>query len=347
MAWSDSQVAASDVLKGRLIVESLYDSDNGKKIVVTGTTTDVKITQILSNKRTIFKLPAQERYLVEMISTERGVEFTDFSSYIVLEAGGFARIVIELASSSDAEDEDIALASWEKVQSVIDKHQESSYFRIGDEVDLYLEDENHTHHPMIVAGINHEWDEYPHSVTFVSKYCLPETAPWRVGSSTVGGYENSEIRPAINGPMFYDLLPAKLKELIPERKVRVGAGNNQNAVIESEDKIWLPAEREVFGRYVYTVLAEDGANVQYPLFCNQINRVKTLGENGATTNWWLSSPAYSTQYNYCVVYVSNIGANGGNNSGCGNPYGILPCFHLVAADTMKKINKIKEDATNG
>ena len=338
MSWTDTQVAVSDVLTGRLVVDTLYNADNGKRIVVTGTTTAYTDEKIMIDKRTVFELPAKERYTVEMFSDDAGAALLDYAGEVVLEAGGYARLVIDIASSAEEEEEAAAIGSWEKVKAIIDSHKEAEYFRIGDEIDLYLEDEDRTHHPMLVAAINHD-EEYPHQVIFVSKYALPKDYRHNTAATTAGGWVNMSIRTEMNGPAFYDILPESLRSVIAKRKFRDNIGNASGALADFEDYIWFPKNIELFPAYGSALASTAPGSCQFPLFLEQSRRIRQAGENGASISWWTVSGTRQGTSPRRLCTVSTAGTDNGTDAGVCEYTGFyaVPCFHIVAEDTLLKI----------
>lgn len=106
----------------------------------------------------------------------------------------------------------------------------------------------------------------------------------------------------------YDKLPAALKAAIVQKRILLPRRYTAGSLLTSDNawdwadigKLWLPSEIEVYGceqwgsRNGYS----GGGYVQYPIFANNMKRVKGAGHEGDRSSWWLST------------------ANGGNSANC-------------------------------
>ena len=121
------------------------------------------------------------------------------------------------------------------------------------------------------------------------------------------------------------MLPADLQAVISEKPVKATSGNKVNTITISNDKVWIPTEKEVFGSITYSGSAENAVNINYPIFTDNSSRVRTQGANGAAVGVWLASPNFGYTTSFCSVNTS--GAPYGN--GASNSYGVLPCFRIA------------------
>lgn len=87
---------------------------------------------------------------------------------------------------------------------------------------------------------------------------------------------------------------------------------NQNVVLYSDDYMFLPAEKEVFGTRKHSPEAEANALTQFAYYKNGGNKIKSL--SGSAVLWWLRSvySNYDQHFNYVDGYghVSVGGASG-------------------------------------
>lgn len=87
---------------------------------------------------------------------------------------------------------------------------------------------------------------------------------------------------------------------------------NQNVVLYSDDYMFLPAEKEVFGTRKHSPEAEANALTQFAYYKNGGNKIKSL--SGSAVLWWLRSvySTYDQHFNYVDGYghVSVGGASG-------------------------------------
>lgn len=95
---------------------------------------------------------------------------------------------------------------------------------------------------------------------------------------------------------------------------------NKSVVLYSDNYLFLPAEKEVFGVQKFSPSAEANALTQFAYYKNGGNKIKSL--SGSAVFWWLRSVHYYNSGNFCEVGTSG-GANNGNAS---YSDGAAPCF---------------------
>lgn len=112
----------------------------------------------------------------------------------------------------------------------------------------------------------------------------------------------------------WDKLPATLQAVIvpkraylPKRYSATGKLSTDNSAGYADlGKLWIPSEMEVAGTNIW------GDNkygnmffVQYPIFANNGNRLKGLGDGGGRYSWWTLSAPSGGNANF--VYISSYG----------------------------------------
>lgn len=104
-------------------------------------------------------------------------------------------------------------------------------------------------------------------------------------------------------------------------QVRVPYVNyGQSTIVYSDDYLFLPAEKEVFGTRTYSPTTEANALTQFAYYKSGGSKIKHF--SGSATNWWLRSVYYNSSGSFCSVYPS-----GGANYTYANPaLGAAPCF---------------------
>ena len=96
--------------------------------------------------------------------------------------------------------------------------------------------------------------------------------------------------------------------------------NNQSTILYSDDYMFLPAEKEVFGTRTWSPEAEASALTQFAYYKNEGNKIKSL--SGSAVHWWLRSVRYNNSSRFCSVYPSgNADWNIASFTG-----GAAPCF---------------------
>ena len=75
--------------------------------------------------------------------------------------------------------------------------------------------------------------------------------------------------------------------------------NNQSTILYSDDYLFLPAEKEVFGTRNYSPTAEVNALTQFAYYKNGGSKIKRLSGSAAT--WRLRSVSYNDSHGFCLV----------------------------------------------
>ncbi len=103
-------------------------------------------------------------------------------------------------------------------------------------------------------------------------------------------------------------------------QVRVPYVNyGQSTIVYSDDYLFLPAEKEVFGTRTYSPTTEANALTQFAYYKSGGSKIKSL--SGSAVCWWLRSVCYSN-YDFCFVSPSG----GANSSYASYTGGAAPCF---------------------
>lgn len=124
-------------------------------------------------------------------------------------------------------------------------------------------------------------------------------------NTNAGGWNASYMRTTVM-PLILAQLPNEWQEVVATVKIKAGNGySTGNTVIESDDKMFLPAEREIFASHDYSAQTEWDALTRWQWYAQhdtQSDRIKTF--NGSATLWWLRSPS-RVDYNYfCCVRIN-------------------------------------------
>ena len=94
----------------------------------------------------------------------------------------------------------------------------------------------------------------------------------------------------------------------------------QSTILYSDDYLFLPAEKEVFGTRNYSPTAEANALTQFAYYKNGGSKIKSL--SGSAVWWWLRSVNYNSSSHFC-----GVGISGGADFGTASvSHGAAPCF---------------------
>jgi hypothetical protein len=211
--------------------------------------------------------------------------------------------------------------TWNQIATLANLGLAESIFYLGFEKDVTLTTgETLT---MQIWGFDHD---AKNSITFGAKNLMASTRTMNSSNTNVNGWSSSAMRTWLNGD-FYNSLPENVKSVITEVSKKTCTGNKSTTINTTTDKIFLPAQVEVYGSAPYS-LTNEGS--QYAIFKNAgvttssySALIKNLANgSGSAYDWWLRSPYSSNTTGFCIVYSS------GNytNSTAGNSYGVCPCF---------------------
>ena len=289
----------SEMMYGQIIAHSAVSSDIGQTVTFTDES-GISYTGSVGN----------DGYCRKKLAA--------FKSYIVT-FGAFTSDLIHLGCGENHFVEvGLTVESWAGIKRIIDAHKASDYITNGDEFEVEL-----TNNETLIfkANVNTYGED---EVDFIPTYCLATGRGMNTSNTNAGGWNACNMRSYLN-ETFLTMLPADLQAVISEKENKLTQGSQVNTLITSMDKIWLPAEYEVFGARTYSGSAEDSVHRQYPIFTDASSRVRTLGPNGAATFWWESSPYISNSTLFC-----GVGTDGAASySYAGSASGVLPCFRIA------------------
>ncbi|MBE5830801.1 MAG: hypothetical protein E7306_03570 [Butyrivibrio sp.] len=281
-------------------------ADQNKKIKVTSSAgTVISTTTIGSSLVVKVIVPPRDKYTVQLLNGSTVV----YTTYVVCGFGEYHELDMGLTT-----------ATWDGVKRIIDSGLAASYIHNGDRFTVTLSGGEVVY---FEANVNtYGLGE----VDFIPANCLANTRQHHTSNTNAGGWNASDLRTWLN-QTFITSLPSDLQAVISAKPVKATSGSQVNQIVTSNDKIWIPTEKEVFGGITYSGSTENSVNNQYPVFTNAASRVRTQGVNGAAVNVWLASPHVSDSTAFCIVATSGAPySNGASNS-----YGVLPCFRIAPA----------------
>ena len=126
-----------------------------------------------------------------------------------------------------------------------------------------------------------------------------------------GGWASCARRTWCNN-VFFNALPGWLQRSTKTVSVLTANGSG-STTSTSQDKIFLPAEKEIFGSNTYADSTAEASLVQWDHFKTSSNRIKYCGDAGSASSWWERSP-YSGNSTYFCVVISDGTADYNNAS---------------------------------
>lgn len=115
-------------------------------------------------------------------------------------------------------------------------------------------------------------------------------------------------------------LQSGMPDTLAQVKVPYVAYNKLSTLLYSDDYMFLPAEKEVFGTRNYSPSAEANALTQFAYYKNGGSKIKSL--SGSEVYWWLRSVRSSTSSLFCTVRPSGSISDGSASGSLG----AAPCF---------------------
>ena len=151
------------------------------------------------------------------------------------------------------------------------------------------------------------------------------TAAMNSSGSNSGGFAQSQMR-TVTLASIYDLFPQDVKDAMSEVLVLSGTGGGSTSgTSSSANKLFLPAEMELFASKSYSIGDAEcplGQFDYYKTHNNNSDRIKN--RDGSAKSYWLRSPYSGHSGIFCYV-GSNGNAYNGNAS---YTDGVAPCFAI-------------------
>lgn len=148
--------------------------------------------------------------------------------------------------------------------------------------------------------------------------------PTRINS---GGWADSYMKNTVMEEI-YAVLPNELKDVISEVNVLSGTGGGTTSgTSSSENKLFLPAEMEIFSSKYYSIGNSEcplGQFDYYRTHDTDTYRIKKYPDNTTNATWWLRSSDSGSDTEFCDVSVNGTPSN----ADAYNTYGVSPCFAI-------------------
>lgn len=165
------------------------------------------------------------------------------------------------------------------------------------------------------------------SVTLLQKDCLMDASGkvepgcMNVNDTNSGGWKNCARRTWCNN-VFFAALPSAWQSMVKTVNKKTFLGTSSTAIDDTQDKIFLASEIEIFGLIFCTAGYGEGAQYQY--YKNSTANIFKMPKKQSSynsCNYWERSPHASSGVHFCAV----------NERGTSdfyyahNPLGIAPC----------------------
>ena len=149
---------------------------------------------------------------------------------------------------------------------------------------------------------------------------LNTTYPMNQTSTNEGGWNASYMKTTVM-PLVFNMLPSDLQEVITTVKRQTCYSGTDGTLVTSEDKLFLPVERNVFASRSYSRTEEWNVNTRYQYYTqNDTAQARIKTRNGSADNWWLSSVYENRSGRFVYVYnYGNANYTTANTNSCVGP----------------------------
>ena len=151
--------------------------------------------------------------------------------------------------------------------------------------------------------------------------------------TNVGGWKDSELRTYVNGTI-YNSLSSELQSVMATTKVISSHGKSDSENFETQDKLYLLSNEEIYGDFASSTNAEEdtstGASKQLDYYKNKgVTASSYEGAikqyNGSNSMWYLRSARSASSNGFNCVYERGVWYG----SGATVSYGVSPAFRIT------------------
>ena len=182
---------------------------------------------------------------------------------------------------------------------------------------------------MNVRLVNNTADMYERSdgsgstgLVFQFEELYATTYKMNSSNTNSGGWNSSYMRSTVM-PIILAQLPDDLQAVLATVNIKGCNSGTSGTLNTSADKLFLPAEREIFSSRTYSRTEEWNALKQWGYYAkNTAASYRIKKRSGTATTWWLRSPYSGSTYSFVNVYTSGY-VNGNYAS---YAYGVAPGF---------------------
>lgn len=212
--------------------------------------------------------------------------------------------------------------SWATIRAVCELGAAANFWSLGDtKTDVGTDSSTRT------FRICDMYNAYPGRVVFEQVELEATNYQWNPSSNTdsdgaYNDYAISDMRTA-HLPAILLKYSSSMQSVIAPTSYIVAKNGNSNTNLTLTDKLFLPAEKEIFGSKHFSRVSEANVLTWFALYAANDNyefRVKNRG--GSAYNWWLRSP-FSGDTGF-VCYVD--GGGGWVTNAANSSRGVAPCF---------------------
>ena len=256
----------------------------------------------------------------------RDIKITDNTDYITFNLDGVDFDL--LLDTTPSVDPILANNEWSVIKSVCQSGQAGNYWAVGDTKNVTGGD--NAVRPVMIVDMQGLYSKH---VVFQFRYRTEQNYVWQ-GSANDGDYYNNynlaTIRTTINsgGNAYTELFSSDLGQELTNTTVKVAKNGGDGTLVDVTDKVFLPAEKEVWTSRTYSRTEEFTALTTFQYYTthtsnsdHMIPRPSAVGQTSGNV-WWLRSPC--SDYSNGVCGVNSSG--GASNYDADDSRGVAPCF---------------------
>lgn len=199
--------------------------------------------------------------------------------------------------------------TWAQIAAFAESGKAADVYNVGDEKQIELSTgETIT---LVILGFNHDdkTDGGKAGITIGMKNCLETKYPHNTSNTNVGGWNDSAMRKSTMRTLLSQL-PSDLQSAIKTVNKKATSGGGASNIVVSSDKLFLFSAIEITGDTIAPASSDgykdEGAQYEYWRTVKDgtqaADRIKTTGDDGVATAWWLRSPFVGNTTSFIGVY---------------------------------------------
>lgn len=217
---------------------------------------------------------------------ESGVTYSSVTISYQLEAKKYTNAFSIISTSTETR----MIASWVEVDEAIRDGSYRTKYHVGDSIYLPLGGEYNGYAELVGIDLDVDSNNNPIPMTWITRNFLNTSMKMRGLGVTEGGWPVTIVRDYLNKLKFS--FPSRVQTMIrPSKKTSRDYNNGSPRDIISNDEIWIPSYREIFGGTSY-----EQSGPIYNVFYNSNQRRRKTNINASFTEWWLRTVYDSTDF---------------------------------------------------
>lgn len=246
----------------------------------------------------------------------------DYSSGTTATITANSDLIIQVVYNDVAVSNVLDYNSWNTIKEVSQDGVAANYWAIGDtKTDLGTDGVSRTMRICDMQGL------YGKHVVFEQVELETTNYVWNPSSNTdddscYNNYNISQMR-STHLPAIMAKYSSELQALLTDTTYKVAKNGNSSTVLELTDKLFLPAERELYSSRSYSRQEEWNALTEYQYYVtNSANSYRIKYKSGTAGAYWQRSP-----YSGSASYVCGVYALGDKSYYYAyDSRGVAPCF---------------------